>query len=113
MRQWLTDNIDKLNFQIDQFEAEVESVHASSRKRKLDRDVSPCSRNEERERQTDRQSRRGREKERGKKCVCVCGGGVQWLGMVGCIHVLWVMVAVHTHVCSWRECKECGRVREK
>lgn len=41
VRQWLTDSIDKLNFQIDQFEAEVESVHASSRKRKLDRDVSP------------------------------------------------------------------------
>lgn len=40
IRQWLTDNIDKLNFQIDQFEAEIESVHASSKKRKLDRDVS-------------------------------------------------------------------------
>ena len=40
VRQWLTDNIDKLNFQVDQFEAEVESLYASSRKRKLDRDVS-------------------------------------------------------------------------
>ena len=40
VRQWLTDNIDKLNFQVDQFEAEVESVYASTRKRKLDRDVS-------------------------------------------------------------------------
>ena len=40
VRQWLTDNIDKLNFQVDQFEAEVESLYASSKKRKLDRDVS-------------------------------------------------------------------------
>ena len=40
VRQWLTDNIDKLNFQIDQFEAEIESIHASSKKRKLNRDVS-------------------------------------------------------------------------
>ena len=36
----MTDNIDKLNYQVDQFEAEVESVYASTRKRKLDRDVS-------------------------------------------------------------------------
>ena len=52
----------------------------------------------------------------GKECVCGGGGGrVQWLGMVGCMHVLWVMVEVHTHVhvCAWRECKECGRVRKK
>ena len=32
--------IDKLNFQIDQFESEIESVCASSKKKKLDRDVS-------------------------------------------------------------------------
>ena len=64
MRQWLTDNIDKLNFQIDQFEAEVESVHASSRKRKLDRDVSPCSRNEEREGERERKREREKERER-------------------------------------------------
>ncbi len=40
MRQWLTDSIDKLHLQIDQFESEVESVYAGSKKKKLDRDVS-------------------------------------------------------------------------
>lgn len=40
VRQWLTDSIDKLQVQIDQFESEVESVYASSKKKKLDRDVS-------------------------------------------------------------------------
>ena len=49
VRQWLTDSIDKLNFQVDQFEAEVESVYASTRKRKLDRDVSHGVRAERRE----------------------------------------------------------------
>ena len=40
VRLWLTDSIDKLNLQIDQFESEVESVYAGSKKKKLDRDVS-------------------------------------------------------------------------
>ena len=53
VRQWLTDNIDKLNFQVDQFEAEVESVYASTRKRKLDRDVSH-EKGREREREVER-----------------------------------------------------------
>lgn len=40
MRQWLTSSIDSLNRQIDEFEAEIESVYAGSKKKKLDRDVS-------------------------------------------------------------------------
>ena len=39
-RQWLTDSIDQLQMQIDQFESEMESVHAGSKRKKLDRDVS-------------------------------------------------------------------------
>jgi hypothetical protein len=75
VRQWLTDSIDKLNFQVDQFEAEVESVYASTRKRKLDRDVSHGVKiynvwsldiaNRERGRGRER----GRERERGGKMV--------------------------------------------
>ena len=40
VRQWLTESIDKLNMQIDEFESEVESLFAGSKKKKLDRDVS-------------------------------------------------------------------------
>ena len=40
VRHWLTDSIYKLNMQVDQFESEVESVYAGSKKKKLDRDVS-------------------------------------------------------------------------
>lgn len=40
VRSWLVDSIDKLNFQIDQFESEVESLHAGSKKKKVDKDVS-------------------------------------------------------------------------
>ena len=40
VRTWLTDCIDKLNQQIDQFESEIESLHAGSKKKKVDRDVS-------------------------------------------------------------------------
>lgn len=40
VRQWLSETIDKLNMQIDQFESEMEAIYASSRKKKLDRDVS-------------------------------------------------------------------------
>ena len=64
VRQWLTDNIDKLNFQVDQFEAEVESVYASTRKRKLDRDVSHGVRREggggERDAQLKKEERKGK-----------------------------------------------------
>ena len=40
VRQWLTDSLDKLNLQIDQFESEVESLYVGMKKKKLDRDVS-------------------------------------------------------------------------
>ena len=40
VRQWLTDSIDKLNLQIDQFESEIESLYVGMKKKKLDRDVS-------------------------------------------------------------------------
>ena len=40
VRQWLTSSIDNLNMQIDEFEAEIESLFAGSKKKKLDRDVS-------------------------------------------------------------------------
>ena len=40
LRSWLSDSIDKLNQQIDQFESEVEALHASSKKKKIDKDVS-------------------------------------------------------------------------
>ena len=40
MREWLSECIDKLKLQIDQFESEIESLHAGSKKKKLDRDVS-------------------------------------------------------------------------
>ena len=60
----MTDNIDKLNYQVDQFEAEVESVYASTRKRKLDRDVS-CGVRRGRE----RLRREGGGRERGRKTV--------------------------------------------
>ena len=39
VRQWLTDSIDKLNMQIDEFESEVESLYAVSKKKRLDKDV--------------------------------------------------------------------------
>ena len=39
IRQWLTDCIDKLSQEVEQFDAEVESLYAGSKKRKLDRDV--------------------------------------------------------------------------
>lgn len=40
VRQWLTGSIEKLDRQIDEFEAEIESLYAGSKKKKLDRDVS-------------------------------------------------------------------------
>ena len=40
VRQWLTDSLDKLNLQIDQFESEIESLYVGMKKKKLDRDVS-------------------------------------------------------------------------
>ena len=40
VRQWLTVSLDALNMQIDEFEAEIESLYAGSKKKKLDRDVS-------------------------------------------------------------------------
>lgn len=43
VRSWLTDCIDKLNQQIDQFESEIESLHAGSKKKKVDREVSGMS----------------------------------------------------------------------
>ncbi|XP_019614873.1 PREDICTED: CCR4-NOT transcription complex subunit 3-like isoform X5 [Branchiostoma belcheri] len=36
--QWLTDSIERLTLQVDQFESEVEAVQASSKKKKLDKD---------------------------------------------------------------------------
>lgn len=39
VRSWLADSIDKLTLQIDQFESEVESMHAG-KKKKVDKDVS-------------------------------------------------------------------------
>ena len=39
VRQWLTECIDKLSQEVEQFDAEVESLYAGSKKRKLDRDV--------------------------------------------------------------------------
>lgn len=39
VRQWLTESIDKLNMQIDEFESEVESLYAVSKKKRLDKDV--------------------------------------------------------------------------
>lgn len=39
VRSWLVDSIDKLTLQIDQFESEVESMHAV-KKKKVDKDVS-------------------------------------------------------------------------
>ncbi|CAI8049623.1 CCR4-NOT transcription complex subunit 3 [Geodia barretti] len=38
VRQWLTSGIEKLDRQIDEFEAEIESLYAGSKKKKLDRD---------------------------------------------------------------------------
>ena len=40
VRQWLTASIDNLDRQIDEFEAEIESLYAGTKKKKLDRDVS-------------------------------------------------------------------------
>ena len=42
LRSWLADLISKLNLQIDQFESEVETLHAGSKKKKVDRDVRMC-----------------------------------------------------------------------
>ena len=39
IRQWLTDCIDRLSQEVEQFDAEIESLYAGSKKRKLDRDV--------------------------------------------------------------------------
>ena len=39
VRIWLTDCIDKLSQEVEQFDAEVESLYVGSKKRKLDRDV--------------------------------------------------------------------------
>ena len=41
VRQWLTDSIDKLNLQIDQFESEVESLYVGMKKKKLDMGMRP------------------------------------------------------------------------
>jgi CCR4-NOT transcription complex subunit 3 len=38
VRYWLTSGIEKLDRQIDEFEAEIESLYAGSKKKKLDRD---------------------------------------------------------------------------
>lgn len=38
VRSWLMDCIDKLNLQIDQFESEIESLHAA-KKKKVDKEV--------------------------------------------------------------------------
>ena len=43
VRHWLTLSIDSLNRQIDEFEAEIESVYAGSKKKKLDRDVNSAA----------------------------------------------------------------------
>ena len=45
VRQWLMECLDQLQMQIDQFESEIESLHAGPKKKKLDRDVrkSVCS----------------------------------------------------------------------
>ena len=42
IRQWLTDRIDQLQMQIDQFESEIETIHSSTKRKKLDRDVKYC-----------------------------------------------------------------------
>lgn len=42
IRQWLTDSIDHLQMQVDQFESESESIYSSTKKKKLDRDVCLC-----------------------------------------------------------------------
>ena len=39
LRTWLTDCIDKLQVQIDHFEADIESGLAATKKKKADRDV--------------------------------------------------------------------------
>ena len=39
VRMWLMECIDQLQMQIDQFESEMESLHAGPKKKKLDRDV--------------------------------------------------------------------------
>lgn len=39
-RQWLTESIEKLNYQTDQFESEIESMYAGTKKKRLDREVS-------------------------------------------------------------------------
>ena len=46
VRSWLGDCIDKLNLQVNLFEAEVETLHAASKKKKVDKDVSKVSREE-------------------------------------------------------------------
>jgi len=38
-RIWLTETIARLNLQTDEFESEIESMYASTKKRKLDREV--------------------------------------------------------------------------
>ena len=38
-RQWLTESIEKLNYQTDQFESEIESMYAGTKKKRLDREV--------------------------------------------------------------------------
>ncbi len=38
-RQWLTESIDTLNVQTDQFESEIETMFAGIKKKKLDREV--------------------------------------------------------------------------
>ena len=40
VRQWLSSSLENLNMQIDEFEAEIESLYVGSKKKKLDRDVS-------------------------------------------------------------------------
>lgn len=40
VRQWLMECLSDLKMQIDQFESEIESLHAGPKKKKLDRDVS-------------------------------------------------------------------------
>lgn len=39
VRQWLMECLDNLQMQIDQFESEIESLRAGTKKKKLDRDV--------------------------------------------------------------------------
>lgn len=74
VRQWLTDSIDKLNLQIDQFESEVESLYVGMKKKKLDRDVSASGVGGG-ERECDRREREEREGVEDEEKEAGGGGG--------------------------------------